>query len=58
MHAERIQDLSTDLYHEVFGMLDAEPDMDGMTAGRIANAVQDAFLHAAAQAECNVLHDA
>lgn len=36
--------LSEDVYNAVFGLLEMEPDINGMEAGRIATAVQRAFL--------------
>jgi hypothetical protein len=43
MTPERIADLKYDLWQYVFAMLDAEPEIDGYEAGRIAAAVERAF---------------
>jgi hypothetical protein len=44
VNQKRIDELSELLYQECFEMLDAEPNIDGMTAGAIATEVQEAFL--------------
>ena len=46
MNADRIELLGEDLRQYVFHMLDAEPDMDGMEAGRVAAEVEHAFYAA------------
>ena len=43
MHADRIKAISDDLYFHLFSVLDAESDLDGLEAGRIATTVQQAF---------------
>ena len=44
MHNDRIIDLGEDLRNHVFEMLDAEPEMTGEDAGKIAAAVEKAFV--------------
>jgi len=44
MHNDRIIDLAEDLRNHVFETLDAEPEMTGEDAGKIAAAVEEAFL--------------
>lgn len=44
MNRNRYKVLSEDLYNYVFQMLDAEPEMDGETAGKVATEVQKVFL--------------
>lgn len=41
---DRWEQLSKDLYAAVFAMLDREPELSGQEAGRVATAVQRAFL--------------
>lgn len=43
MSPERITLLATDLWTHVFTMLDAEPEINGDEAGRIATLVERAF---------------
>jgi hypothetical protein len=44
MDHDRICDLGEDLRNHVFEILDLEPECDGDTAGKIAAAVEEAFL--------------
>lgn len=41
---ERMKELGEELRRRVFEMMDAEPDIDGMEAGRIAARVEQSFL--------------
>ncbi len=43
MNSQRIRLLSEDVYSYVFQLLDAEPEMDGNEAGRIASRLQRLF---------------
>lgn len=43
MDKTRIALLAQDLYNECFKMLDAEPDVTGMTAGRVSHHVESVF---------------
>lgn len=49
MDNDRIVDLGEDVRNYIFEMLDSEPDMTGDEAGRIARAVEEAFLQACQQ---------
>lgn len=40
---DRICDLADDLRNHVFEMLDAEPEMTGADAGKVAHEVEEAF---------------
>ena len=44
MHNDRIIDLAEDLRNHVFQTLDAEPELTGEDAGKVAKAVEEAFL--------------
>jgi hypothetical protein len=44
-----LTDLSEEVYWTVFQLLDSQPEMDGMTAGKIATACQQAFDRLAVQ---------
>lgn len=46
MHNDRICDLGEEVRNFVFQLLDSEPDIDGMEAGRIAHKAEQAFLDA------------
>ena len=46
MHIRRIIDLGEDLREHVFEVLDSEPEMTGMDAGKVAAAVEKAFVEA------------
>jgi len=46
MTKDRIAQLEADVYTHIFQMLDAEPDVDGLTAGRIARIASKRFEHA------------
>lgn len=39
MHPDRIELLKEDLYNHLFHLLDCQPDLDGLEAGRIATSV-------------------
>lgn len=46
MKHDRINDLGEDIRNHVFEMLDAEPETDGDQCGRVAKAVEEAFIQA------------
>lgn len=41
---ERVELLARDIYDMVFVMLDAEPDIDSMDAGKVATRIERAFI--------------
>ena len=46
MHNDRIIDLGEDLRQHIFETIDSEPTMTGDDAGKIARAVEEAFVKA------------